>query len=251
MSNKPGPPSQSTDPTATVGAETDVAPVGRAFAVAASANLPVIVLSLFWKRFNTKGAVLGLATGQKRFKGNSKMTALDWPKLLMILTLGAFFFGEREKSLFACDEPMISIGQTKEEVRSKCGEPASKEKRKIILLKGTRAAQSIEEWSYNPGPQQFIRILQFKNGRLARIETGGYGWTPDGSVDFGCEKTVLSNGATKLEVKERCGKPTTISKQKGHSREEWRYNLGPSRFVRIYQFKNGRLVEMKTGEYGE
>jgi len=37
--------------------------VGLAFAVAASANLPVIILSLFWKRFNTKGAVIGLATG--------------------------------------------------------------------------------------------------------------------------------------------------------------------------------------------
>jgi cation/acetate symporter len=37
--------------------------VGLAFAVAASANLPVIVLSLFWKRFNTKGAVAGLGTG--------------------------------------------------------------------------------------------------------------------------------------------------------------------------------------------
>ena len=37
--------------------------VGLAFAVAASANLPVIVLSLFWKRFNTAGAVWGLAIG--------------------------------------------------------------------------------------------------------------------------------------------------------------------------------------------
>jgi cation/acetate symporter len=37
--------------------------VGLAFAVAASANLPVIVFSLFWKRFNTAGAVAGLATG--------------------------------------------------------------------------------------------------------------------------------------------------------------------------------------------
>src|SRR5437773_1901011 len=37
--------------------------VALAFAVAASANLPVIVLSLFWKRFNTTGAVVGLATG--------------------------------------------------------------------------------------------------------------------------------------------------------------------------------------------
>ena len=37
--------------------------VALAFAVAASANLPVIVLSLFWKRFTTAGAVTGLATG--------------------------------------------------------------------------------------------------------------------------------------------------------------------------------------------
>lgn len=37
--------------------------VALAFAVAASANLPVIVLSLFWRRFNTLGAVAGLATG--------------------------------------------------------------------------------------------------------------------------------------------------------------------------------------------
>jgi cation/acetate symporter len=37
--------------------------VGLAFAVAASANLPVIVFSIFWKRFNTTGAVAGIATG--------------------------------------------------------------------------------------------------------------------------------------------------------------------------------------------
>jgi len=37
--------------------------VALAFAVAASANLPVIVLSIFWRRFNTVGACAGLATG--------------------------------------------------------------------------------------------------------------------------------------------------------------------------------------------
>ena len=37
--------------------------VALAFAVAASANLPVIVFSIFWKRFNTAGAVCGLAVG--------------------------------------------------------------------------------------------------------------------------------------------------------------------------------------------
>ncbi len=37
--------------------------VGLAFAVAASANLPVIIFSIFWKRFNTTGAVTGLLVG--------------------------------------------------------------------------------------------------------------------------------------------------------------------------------------------
>jgi cation/acetate symporter len=37
--------------------------VGLAFAVAASANLPVILFSVLWKRFNTAGAVSGLAVG--------------------------------------------------------------------------------------------------------------------------------------------------------------------------------------------
>lgn len=37
--------------------------VSLAFAVAASANLPVILFSLFWKRFNTSGAVTGILTG--------------------------------------------------------------------------------------------------------------------------------------------------------------------------------------------
>jgi len=37
--------------------------VGLAFAVAASANLPVILYSLYWKRFNTAGAVSALIAG--------------------------------------------------------------------------------------------------------------------------------------------------------------------------------------------
>jgi len=37
--------------------------VALAFAIAASANLPAIVLSLFWRRFNAKGAVCGIYGG--------------------------------------------------------------------------------------------------------------------------------------------------------------------------------------------
>lgn len=37
--------------------------VALAFAIAASANLPTLLLSLFWKRFNTRGAVTGIYGG--------------------------------------------------------------------------------------------------------------------------------------------------------------------------------------------
>jgi cation/acetate symporter len=48
----------------TLGASVNAAMlVGLAFAVAASANLPVIIFSVFWRRFNTAGAVSGLTVG--------------------------------------------------------------------------------------------------------------------------------------------------------------------------------------------
>ncbi|MEK3806198.1 cation acetate symporter [Bacillus sp. FSL H8-0547] len=37
--------------------------VALAFAVAASANLPILVLTIFWRKFNTAGAVTGMLTG--------------------------------------------------------------------------------------------------------------------------------------------------------------------------------------------
>ncbi len=43
--------------------ENVVALVALAFAVAASGNFPVIILSLFWRRFNTAGIVSGLVVG--------------------------------------------------------------------------------------------------------------------------------------------------------------------------------------------
>jgi cation/acetate symporter len=46
-----------------------------AISIAASANFPIIVLSLFWRRFNTSGIILGMAAGV----GSSVTLALLWP----------------------------------------------------------------------------------------------------------------------------------------------------------------------------
>jgi cation/acetate symporter len=60
--------------------------VALAFAVAASANLPVIVLSIFWRRFNTAGAVTGLAVGLLASIGlilvSPSLMAVDPPTLM-------------------------------------------------------------------------------------------------------------------------------------------------------------------------
>jgi cation/acetate symporter len=73
--------------------------VGLAFAVAASANLPVIIFSIFWKRFNTPGAVAGLSVGlvssialilvSPDFMGENALYPLKNPALVSI-PLGFF-----------------------------------------------------------------------------------------------------------------------------------------------------------------
>jgi len=68
--------------------------VGLAFAVAASANLPAIVYSLFWKRFNTAGALgslgvglvssIGLILMSPSVQGPSAFFPLDNPGLVSV-----------------------------------------------------------------------------------------------------------------------------------------------------------------------
>lgn len=172
---------------------------------------------------------------------------------------------------FDCNNQIVSIGDTKLEVKAKCGEPTSREVfneeiiKKIDPATRQRIFAIIEEWTYNLGPQQFIRILTFKNGRLVNIEMGGYGFIPDNRPDFGCERSIVSSGETKMEVRMKCGEPTSIDivgeellderttdveRLVSVTIEEWIYNLGPNRFIRIYRFKNGRLAQIETGGYG-
>jgi cation/acetate symporter len=67
--------------------------VGLAFAVAASANLPVILFSVFWSRFNTAGAVAGLVGGLVSSIG-----------LILISPVGMF---GKEGAIFPLENPGI------------------------------------------------------------------------------------------------------------------------------------------------
>lgn len=106
--------------------------VGLAFAVAASANLPAIVLSIFWKRFNTTGAVCGLGVGlvssialilvSPDFMKENPIFPLKNPALLS-MPLG--FLGAILGTLFT-HEPSSEDKFTELEVRANTGLGAEK-----------------------------------------------------------------------------------------------------------------------------
>jgi cation/acetate symporter len=53
--------------------------VGLAFCVAASANFPALLLALFWERFNTTGAIVGMLTGVLSSAVLIILSAPVWP----------------------------------------------------------------------------------------------------------------------------------------------------------------------------
>lgn len=96
---------------------------------------------------------------------------------------------------FWCDGGIVSTGDRKFEVFTKCGEPTWRDMRFEKRLKRDFFRElfpprereryrepflveefvEIEEWVYNFGTTRFIRFLTFENGILVSIETGGYG----------------------------------------------------------------------------
>jgi hypothetical protein len=80
-----------------------------------------------------------------------------------------------------CDDRIISLGDTKADVLIKCGEPFTKESyqeevRERIGARSRRTVYvTVETWTYNFGPQRFMRMLTFRNGQIVDIGTAGYG----------------------------------------------------------------------------
>ncbi len=75
-----------------------------------------------------------------------------------------------------CGGRLVSVGERNGEVLLKCGAPTVQERREELRSNGDVATTvSIDTWTYNLGPQSFVRILTFVNGVLQSIELGGRG----------------------------------------------------------------------------
>ena len=108
-----------------------------------------------------------------------------------------------------CGNKLVVTGDTKLEVLKKCGEPDFKETIKMLktskhvniadstgskltsrhstvsssntgqsgITLGTETIEAIDQWSYNQGPTQFIKILTFRGGRLETVEAAERGFS--------------------------------------------------------------------------
>ncbi len=88
---------------------------------------------------------------------------------------------------FRCGTRVITSGDPADKVLQFCGSPASVQTRhaerpyvdefgRSYLSRGLVEEVVIEEWTYNLGPNQFIRLVRIENGRVAEVKSLGYGY---------------------------------------------------------------------------
>lgn len=89
--------------------------------------------------------------------------------------------------------------------------------------------------------------------------------SPAYAASMRCNGKIVSTGDSRFTVLTRCGEPSGrvdweeeisefISPFEKVSRfitvEEWVYNFGPTRFIRVLSFRDGVLTDIQTRDYG-
>ncbi len=188
---------------------------------------------------------------------------------------------------FRCDGGLVSVGDSKLDLVGKCGWPALQEDHlgeQTTIVQERRAdgawtravTVSTERWTYDFGPNQFIQIVILELGKIVRIERGGYGYgrdadrKPPAVPRARCVDPTFHEGETTYDVLARCGEPafrdlrvdvqTRIlgdehaplvqAASVNVTVEVWTYDFGPSTFVRLLTFEDGKLVRIETGSRG-
>lgn len=109
----------------------------------------------------------------------------DISKVFLFILLGVW-----TNSVFAlrCGNQIISVGDAEAKVLLACGQPSQKsesngsnrnhqnsKKSQPYNYKNYKTTQTMR-WFYNFGPTDFIYVVVFKNGKVNKIETKGYGY---------------------------------------------------------------------------
>jgi Protein of unknown function (DUF2845) len=105
-----------------------------------------------------------------------------------VLTLLGAVFAASPAAAMRCSHRLITEGDHASKVLKFCGEPISVESRYAerpywherggseLLLPGFYEEVKVEEWTYNFGPQRFMRLVRLENGVVTDIRQLGYGF---------------------------------------------------------------------------
>lgn len=184
-----------------------------------------------------------------RLRGLMRRTAL---LILVLLLASPHAFAMR------CGNRLVTEGDQDFQVRDRCGDPFWTDRYTNVEIIGAHGP--IEEqrevqfdiWYYNFGPRQLLRQLIFRDGRLLREDTLGYGVDEIGDD---CRRVLGNLSAGELVA--RCGEPASRRSQTDtlvrrpargielwhdQRREDWIYDSDDSEFVRIVRLVDGRVT---------
>ena len=171
-----------------------------------------------------------------------------------------------------CGSRIVDEGKHAAEVLSACGEPDYRDVWSYPGPRGGGWLADVEEWYYNFGSSQLLRVLRLRNGRVVEIGSDGYGFSE--SAGRRCRPTGITLGVSKYRLLKDCGEPLTrqaaqllrradedrrdpyLSRPGTGSaltpvyREEWVYNFGSAHLLRIITLENGRVSDVQNGDRG-
>ena len=158
-----------------------------------------------------------------------------------------------------CGTDLVREGDPAYQVRRACGEPGW-----IGRYHWDHGAHA-EVWHYNFGPNDLIRILHFRDGRLQRIETAGRGFV-EPREPGSCRPAQILPGMSAHELLQRCGRPVQREgpflkhlsdrvTRPSHGRvhrfhrafvEDWYYEFGSGYLARRVRLVDGIVERIET-----
>lgn len=88
-----------------------------------------------------------------------------------------------------CEPAAIHLGDRAAEVLARCGEPSVRDEGRRVRVEyverspidAERVTVSVRRdvWVFDFGPQRFTTIVLLEDGRVARLDRGGYGYAPE------------------------------------------------------------------------
>ncbi|MEO7325855.1 MAG: DUF2845 domain-containing protein [Dokdonella sp.] len=157
-----------------------------------------------------------------------------------------------------CGNRLAIEGDQDFQVRDRCGDPFWTDRYSNVEIIGahgpveTQREVQFDIWYYNFGPRQLMRRLVFRDGRLLREDTLGYGVD---AIGEDCNRILGDLSAGELVA--RCGEPGSRRSQTDtlvrrpargielwhdQRREDWIYDGEDNAFVRIVHLVDGRVT---------